>query len=35
MNSNATSAAQWQSSIEQSKLMAMSMPAIAWRVASQ
>jgi hypothetical protein len=35
MNSNATSAAQWQSSIEQSKLMVMSMLAIAWHVAFQ
>jgi hypothetical protein len=35
MNSNAINAAQWQSSIEQSKLMVMSMLAIAWLVAFQ
>jgi len=35
MNSNAINAAQWQSLIEQLKLMAMSMLAIAWHVASR
>jgi hypothetical protein len=35
MNSNAINAAQWRLSIEQSKLMVMSMLAIAWRVAFQ
>jgi hypothetical protein len=35
MNSNVINAAQWQSSIDQSMLMVMSMLAIAWLVAYQ
>jgi len=35
MNSNAINAAQWQSSIVPSMLMAMSMLAIAWLVGFQ